>query len=62
MKCIIGENHLLLVGLIVPHPTGKGASIENKAVAAADIEKGLIELCAPILHGVPLAGVGITLP
>ncbi len=52
----------LLVGLVVPHPTGKGAGVEDKAVAAADIDQSLIDVIAPVLHGVPLVGVGVTLP
>ena len=52
----------LLVGLVVAHPTGKGAGVEDEAVAAADIDKGLIDIIAPILHGVPLEGVGVALP
>ncbi len=51
-----------MVGVIVPHPTGKGARVEDKAVAAADIDKGLVDLRAPVLHGVSLVGVGVTLP
>ncbi len=52
----------LLIRLIVPHPTGKGAGVEDKAVAAADIDKSLIDIRAPVLHGVSLVGVGVTLP
>ncbi len=52
----------LLVGVVVAHPTGKGAGVEYQPVAAADIDKGLIDIRAPILHGVSLAGVGVTLP
>ena len=52
----------LLVGLVVAHPTGKGAGVEDEAVAAADIDQSLIDIIAPVLHGVPLEGVGVTLP
>ena len=56
------ENLSLLVRPIVAYPTGEGASIKDEPVAAADIDKGLIDLRAPCLHGVPLAGVGVALP
>ena len=52
----------LLVGLVVAYPTGKGAGVEDEAVAAADIDKGLIDIIAPLLHGIPLEGVGVALP
>ena len=51
-----------MVGLVVAYPTGEGACIEDKPVAAADINKDLVDLRAPCLHGVSLAGVGVTLP
>ncbi len=52
----------LRVGVVVAYPTGKGAGIEYQSVAAADIDKGLIDIIAPVLHRVPLASVGVTLP
>ena len=36
--------------------------IEDKPVAAADVDECLIDLRAPVIHGVSLAGVGVTLP
>ena len=56
------RNLPLLVGLIVAYQTGKGAGVEDSAVAAADIDEGMIDILAPLLHGVTLEGVGVALP